>query len=145
MANPIERITSKGQLVQLLFTEDGLADAQSAVAMKVVDPLGAAEHKVPFDGEIVAVSVLSDSARTAGTATFDATVNGTVTGLTAVLNATDTTHKHTTQARGSDKFVAGDRVGCKVTTASWTPIAADVTVSVWVLLYLDGIGRTSDS
>lgn len=145
MANPIERITSKGQLTELIFTEDGLADAQSAVAMKVVDPLGGAEHKMPFNGEIVAISVLSDSARTAGTATFDATINGTVTGLQAVLNATDTTHKHTTQARGSDNFVAGDRIGVKVTTSSWTPVAADVVVSVWVLLYLDGLGRGADS
>lgn len=141
----IERIISRGQLVPLMFTQDAVADAQSAAAMNIIETgatlgtLGAQEYKMPWEFEIVGISILSDSARTAGTLTVDATINGTATGLTAVLDATNTTHHHKVQARDSDKGAAGDRVGVKLTTSSWTPVAADIVVTVWVIAYLEGV------
>lgn len=140
----IERIISRGQLVPLTFVQDAVADSQSAVAMNAVEvnagaALTVTEYQLPWDFEVVGISIVSDSARTAGTCTVDATINGTATGLQAVLNATNTTRAYSTQQRGSDTGVAGQRVGVKLTTASWTPTTADVAVVVWVIAYLEGI------
>jgi len=142
-ASQMERIIAKGQLVPLTFTQDAVADAQAAVAMNTTEVaatvLTATGYTMPFEYEIVAISIFSDSARTAGTLTVDATINGTVTGLQAVLNATDTTKAKGVQQRGLDVGVAGDAVGVKLTTSSWTPVTADISVVVWVLLHLDGV------
>lgn len=139
-ARQIERIISKGQLIPLTFSQGAVADAQSAVAMTYADGIAdVTEFTLPWDYEILGISITSDSARTAGTLTVDATVNGTATGLQAVLDGTNTTRKATTQLRGSDVGAAGSRVGVKLTTASWTPVAADIIVVVWVLVSLEGI------
>lgn len=142
-ATQIERSISKGQLVPLTFSQDAVADAQTAVAMNIIEAAAVAltttEYVLPWDFEIVGVSVVSDSARTAGTLTVDATIDGTVTGLQAVLDATNTLRDSGTQVRGSDVAVAGSRVGVKLTTASWTPVTADIVVTVWVLVSLEGI------
>lgn len=142
-AGQIERIIAKGQLVPLTFSQVATADAQSAVAMNIIEAganvLATQEYVLPWDFEVVGVSVVSHTARTAGTLTVDATINGTVTGLQAVLNATDTLRDSGVQARGADAGVAGGRVGCKLTTASWTPITADIVATVWVLVHLEGI------
>lgn len=145
----IERIISKGQLIALHFGQADVADSQTAVAMNVTevrdsaattdDVLAVPGYTVAFDFEVVGISIRASTARTAGTLTVDATIDGTVTGLQAALNATDTTAAYTRQPRDSDRGVAGSYVGVKLTTASWTPIAADVIVTVWVLAYLDGI------
>ena len=145
----IERIISKGQLIALHFGQADVADSQTAVAMNVVevrdaaatadDVLAVPGYTLAFDFEIVGISVRSSTARTAGTLTADATIDGTVTGLQAALNATDTTAAYATQPRESDRGVAGSYVGVKLTTASWTPITADIVVPVWVLAYLEGI------
>lgn len=144
-ARQIDRTIAKGQLVPYLFAQDAVADAQSAVAMNIMETsattstLAVTEYVIPFDYEIVAITVVSDEARTAGTLTVDATIDGTVTGLTAVLNGTDTFRDRTTQARGLDVGSAGSRIGVKLTTASWTPVTADIAVVVYALLHLDGI------
>lgn len=144
-ATQIERVIAKGQLVPLIFSQDAVADSQSAVAMNIIETgatsgtLGTQEYVIPWDFEVVGISVVSDSARTAGTLTVDATINGTVTGLQGALDATNTLRDTGTQIRGSDVAVAGDRVGVKLTTSSWTPTAADVVVTVWVLVSLEGI------
>ncbi len=144
-ARQIERTISKGQLVPLFFSQDQVADSQSAVAMNILETsattstLNVTEYVMPFDFEIVAVTVVSHTARTAGTLTVDATIDGTVTGVQGVLNATNTTRHYSTNARDNDAGVAGSRVGVKLTTASWTPVTANIAVVVWVLVHLDGI------
>ncbi len=144
-ASQIERAISKGQLIQLLFAQDAVADAQAAVAMNIMETtattstLPVTEYPMPFDFEIVAITVASSEARTAGTLTVDATIDGTVTGLQGLLNATDTTRDYATQPRGADAGVAGQRVGVKLTTASFTPVTADIAVCVYVLVHLEGI------
>lgn len=144
-ATQIERVISKGQIVPLLFSQDAVADSQSAVAMNILETtattstLPVTEYVMPFDFEIVGITISSSEARTAGTLTVDATIDGTVTGLQGILNATDTTRDYATQARGADVGTAGQRVGVKLTTASWTPTTADVAVVVYVLLHLEGI------
>jgi hypothetical protein len=144
-ARQIERIISKGQLVPLLFAQDAVADAQSAVAMNIMETtattsaLPVTEYVIPFDFEIVAVSITSNEGRATGTLTVDATINGTETGLQAVLDAVNTERDYGRQGRGLDFGVAGDRVGVKLTTDSWTPVTADVAVVVWVLVHLEGV------
>jgi hypothetical protein len=105
----------------------------------VADALAVTEFIIPFDFEVIAIDVVSNAARTAGTLTVDATIDGTVTGLQAALDATNTTRFYTRQSRGSDVAVAGSRIGVKLTTASWTPVSADVTAGVWAIFSLEGI------
>jgi hypothetical protein len=105
----------------------------------VSDALTVTEQVIPFDFEVIAIDVVSNAARTAGTLTVDATVDGTVTGLQAVLDATNTTRNYAKQRRGTDVGNAGSRVGVKLTTASWTPITADVTVTAWVIAHMEGV------
>jgi hypothetical protein len=75
--------------------------------------------------------VYSNAARTAGTLTVEVTINGTGTGLTAVLDGSNTQTSMATQAKDTDAFGAGSRIGVKLTTdASWAPVTADITVEV---------------
>lgn len=149
-ATQIERIIAKGNATPYRFMQADAAASQSAVALTVAevrdaaaavdDQNAVAQVTIPFDFEIVAITVSSSAARTAGTLTVEATLNGVATGLTAVLNATDTQWARKTQIRGSDTAVAGDRVGCTITTdAGWLPATADVVVEVWVIASLEGI------
>lgn len=148
-APQITRETAKGQLVPLVFHQDAVAASQSAVALKTVEgndgtnnvSLGTDEYVVPFDFDVVAISVESDTAAAGDDLTVDATVNGTVTGLQAVLDsASSDTSAYGTQRRGSDVGNAGDRVGAKLTTsASWSATTADITVVVWVIVNVGGI------
>lgn len=146
----IERITAKGQLIKLAFAQADVAASQSAVAMNVIevrdvaattdDVLAVVGYVIPFDFEIVGISILASTARTAGSVVVDATIDGTVSGLQATLDATNTTTHYLTQPRDSDRGLAGSYVGVKLTTvAGWTPVTADVGVAVWIIAYLDGI------
>lgn len=222
-ASTMERIVAKGQLIPLTFTQDQVADSQSAVAMNLIEAAGrqtkyfvadgaaagnvtvtgvattdtllfvgvftskasiatfanlTAEFTItatntinnaagtstandqlivivdrpnvvadvtavtgipiPWEFEVVGISIESTEARTAGTLTADVTIDGTVTGLTAVLNATNTTRTTSTQPRSTDVGNAGSRVGVKVTTSSWTPVTADIAVTVWVMAHIEG-------
>lgn len=84
-------------------------------------------------GSVLGVVVRSTEARTVGTLTAEATINGAATGLTAVLDGTNTTVKATTQAKDADAFAAGDQIGVTITTsADWAPATADVTVELLV-------------
>jgi hypothetical protein len=82
----------------------------------------------------------SSAARTNGTATFGVFKNTGLSGatgsgvsLSAVLDATNTSVKATTQNPGSATFAAGDEIYVVVTTdGSWAPTTADVTVYVEV-------------
>src|ERR1044072_2563749 len=144
-ARQIERTTSKGQLVPLMFSQDQVADAQNAVAMNILETsattstLNVTEYVMPFDFGIVASTIVANTGPTDGAVKVEAWIDSTVTGHQAALSATDAIRKHNTQARDSDAGVAAQRVGVKLTTASWTPVAANVMVQVWVLLHLEGI------
>lgn len=146
----IDQVIAKGQLVPLVFMQADAAASQSAVALAVAEVRDAAAtaddqnaaggYVMPFDGQVVAVSVRSSAARTAGTLTVDAQVGGTAVGLTAVLNATNTQSKASLQPRETDRFAAGAVIGAQITTdGSWAPVTADIVVVVWVLLELAGI------
>lgn len=149
-ATQMERIIAKGSATPYRLMQADVAASQAAVVLTVAevrdvaatadDQNAVAQVVIPFDFEVVAISVSSSTARTAGTCTVEATINGTATGLTAVLNATNTQWASASQIRGSDVGVAGGRVGATITTDSgWLPVTADVVVEVWVIPSLEGI------
>lgn len=112
--------------------QDDVAASQSAVALPRGN--GRTEVPMPSAGHVVGVVVYSNAARVAGTLTVEVTVNGTGTGLTAVLNASNTQTKATRQAQNLDKYAEGNRIGVKITTdGSWSPITADIDVAVLVV------------
>jgi hypothetical protein len=136
----IERITARGQLVPLLFTQGAVAasqtDAQLGTADGIADVLG---YTMPFPGEIVAVTADLSAAATAGSLTVGATVGGTEK-TDPTLSITTETSKRDTCQRGSAGFAAGDVIGAEITTSgTWDATTADLAVIVWVLLNLEGI------
>ena len=84
---------------------------------------------VPFNGSIVAISVVSNEARTAGAPVFTSRVAGT--------NALSVTWSSGTSAYAvagpSDHPVlAGNEIDVRVTTSGFTPTTADVEVAVFL-------------
>ena len=115
------------------FSQGNVAANQTAVPLDVLGQAGNQEYVAPYAGSIMGISVGSNLARTAGTLTVDATVNGAATGLQAVLDGVNTQYKATTQAKDTDIFAAGDRIGVVITTtAGWTPVLADIVVTILV-------------
>jgi hypothetical protein len=111
------------------FFQDNVAASQTAVILS--DGVSGRGPISVRPGSILAIGVRSSEARTAGTLTVEVYKNGAATGLTAVLDATNTTVKVTTQARDTDTFIAGDQIAARVTTdASWAPTTADIDVTV---------------
>lgn len=140
----IEKITSKGQLVPILFMQDNVAASQSNVQLTVSEVASAAGNAVdgvtmPFAGEIIAISADLSAAGSAGSLTVGATVAGTE-GSDPTLSITTETSKSDTCPRGTAQFAAGAVIGAEITTdGSWNGTTADLVVTVWVLLNLDGI------
>jgi hypothetical protein len=97
------------------------------------------DMKMNRAGRVVGLIVTSDDARTAGTATVRARINGTGTTFNAgavILNGTNTTSMSSfvSWANGL-AFTAGQTVGADVVTSGWTPITADL--SVWIVVMFD--------
>lgn len=113
--------------------QDNVAASQTAVVLAL--PSTRTEVPMVTGGSVIGIVVYSNAARAAGTLTVDATINGTVTGLQAVLDGTNTQTDTGTQAVGTDTFTAGQRIGVKITTdGSWAPTTADIDVAVLVSL-----------
>lgn len=87
-----------------------------------------------FIGTVVGICIAANAARSAGSITVQARINGAgVTGLTAVLDATNTTYKGSTIAKDASggTFASGDRVDAIITTSSdWAPTTDDVVITV---------------
>jgi hypothetical protein len=130
----IQNVTNtQGDKQSFSFMQSDVAASQAAVVLNVLGLAGNTEYTMPYPGSIVGISVASNAARTAGTLTVDATINGTVTGLQAVLNASNTQYHSATQARNADAFTVNQRVGVKITTdGDWLPVTADIVVIVVV-------------
>lgn len=112
--------------------QDNVAASQTGVVLAMSN--ARTEVPMPSAGHVVGIVVYSNAARVAGTLTVDATINGTATGLQAILNGTNTQTKATRQAQGLDKYAEGNRIGVKITTdGSWSPTTADIDVAVLVV------------
>jgi hypothetical protein len=140
---PVITIDAKGRVTALTsatityryivaqWNQDNVAASQTNVALTIYGGTTHDHINTTRAGSVTGIVVESNTARTAGTATFEVTINGTGTGLTAVLDGTNTTKKATTQAVGLDTYVAGDAIGVRVTTdGAWSPTTADVQCSV---------------
>lgn len=138
----IEKGISRGQLIPLVFGQDAVAASQTDVQLPV--PMGEATQVVDgypmaFAGEIVGVSAGLSAAATAGTLTVGATVGGTEDADTT-LTITTATNAYKRVNRGKATFVAGDRIGCEITSSgTWDATTSDLVAVVWVLVYLAGI------
>lgn len=114
------------------FTQSNVTASQTNVA------LAGSRWTAPRAGSITGIVVKSNEARTAGTLTVEVWKNtglagaaGAATGLTAVLNGTNTSAKATTQDPNTDTFVAGDELFVSITTdGSWLPTTADI--QAWI-------------
>lgn len=140
----IDRTIAKGQLVQLTFMQDAVAASQTDVQLPIAEVNAGAANAIdgyvmPFAGEIVALTAITSAAATAGTLTVGPTVAGTEkTALTVTF--TTQTSRSATCIRDTVRFNAGDAIGAEITSGgTWDGTTADLGVSVWVLLYLDGI------
>ena len=140
----IERTISKGQLVQLSYMQDAVAASQTDVQLPIAEVNAGAGNAVvgyiaPFDGEIIAISWVLTAAGTTGAFTIGPTVGGTEkTSLTQTVGTA--TSGRGKCNRGTVPFNAGDEIGAEITTAAgWDGTSADLGVSVWVLLYIDGV------
>lgn len=92
------------------------------------------QNIMPYAGSVVGITVDSNEARTAGSCTFEVYIGGAATGLTAVIDGTNTRYHYGVQAIGLDTFAAGALVEARVTsTADWTPTTADLNAWVWVV------------
>lgn len=145
-ARQIERIISKGQLVPLVFSQADVAASQTDVQLSIASVDNAADDQsavvgyvMPFDGSIVAISLNTTAAATAGQMTAGPTIGGTEqTALTQTV--TTATSARAATGRNNIPFVAGNEIGAEITTNSgWDATGADLVVIVWVLLHLEGI------
>lgn len=116
------------------WIQDNIAASQTNVELtRAVGRFRAARS-----GSVTAVIATLTEARTAGTLTVDvfkntglAGVTGASIGLTAVIDATNTSRKATIQAKDTDTFVAGDELYAVVTTdGAWAPITSDLRVAI---------------
>lgn len=131
--------TARGQLVALPFQQVDVAASQTDAALGI-DDANVTDYQMPWGGEVVAVSVRVNDARTAGAADVEPTKNGTALGFQADIDATNTLADYTLNKRENDRFVKGDRIGCNLTTdGSYAPVTGDLVAIVWVLVYLEGI------
>lgn len=121
----------------LYFFQDNVAATQTDVALS--NGMSTRGYAAEDFGSITSITVTSNAARTAGTLTVEAIVtdkdDGTVTasGLTAVLDGTNTRSNTSRQDPGTDVFEEGDLLGVRITTTgAWLPITADVDVVLGV-------------
>lgn len=138
----IERHTSKGQLVPLVFGQDALAASQSNVQLPVAIGEGSQAvtgYIAPFSGQVIGLSYLTSAAATTGTLTIGATVGGTENADTTVTVTTGT-NGYKRVPRGKMPFAAGAELGAEITTdGTWDATTADLSVVLWVLLALEGV------
>lgn len=117
----------------ITFGQSNVAANQTAVALSIVGQSGNTEVVMAEDGYVMGISVASNDARTGGTLTVDATVNGTAQSIQAILDSTNTTYHYSSVDRQTKTFSKGDRIGVDITTnASWAPTTADIIVNVFI-------------
>lgn len=126
-----------GFMVPLTFRSTDIAANLSAAELCVNPEAGTTEllyyYTAPYAGSVLAVSIYSDDAVTSPYLTADVTINGTVTGLQAALDTTNTQTHSATQVVGTDTFSANDRIGVKISTDSgFTPTTSDIVVLVYI-------------
>lgn len=134
----ITREFSKFQVVPVVFGVANLAASQTDVQLK--DSTGQVEGvSMPFAGHVVALSIDTTAAATAGELSVGVTKGGTEVAATT-QTITTATAATKTFARNAVPVAAGDKIGVEITTsASWNATTADLSVTVFVALAVEGI------
>ena len=126
-------------VVPLVFGQDALAANQSDVQLPTAIGEGSQAvtgYTMPKAGEVLYLTADLSAAGSAGTLTIGATNGGTEDTDTTMTITTETT-KVKTVTRNSMVFAAGDIIGVEITTdGSWNGTTADLTVVVYVALWL---------
>lgn len=134
--------TRSGTSITIAAT--GVAQARYVIQGTVVNVGGNATTSIfpsspdplmNYAGSVVAISIISNAARTAGTCQLRVRKNGvaqTGVGQTVTLDGTNTTSIRLTLTTPVT-FAAGDTIGAETLTTSFTPTGADVTVLLWVV------------
>lgn len=111
----------------------GYFNTATAVSRDTTDPI------LRFAGRIVGLILVSDVARTAGTATGRLRIGGSDTafnGGAVALDATNTEQDASFVNHASGvAFTSSQSIGVNVTTSGWTPITANITA--WLVVSLD--------
>lgn len=121
------------------FVEADLAASQDdtalhRVATSAAAKIDAVQAIMPWSGSIVAIAAKLSADKTAGTLTFNPSINGTVTTF-GVSVTTDTQQAYAKQAHGRTRFAAGDLLGCMYSSdANLVPDgSADAAVEIYVV------------
>ncbi len=133
----------KYQLVPLVFAQDAVADAQTAVALYCQQVHGAVAldnigYVMPFAGEVIGVTLGLTAAGSAGTLTVVPSIDTTACTDPSAAVTTAVAESDTCR-RGTNPFAAEAVIGAQLTTASWNGTTSDLVVIVWVLLKISGI------
>lgn len=114
--------------------QDNVAASQSAVALtRISGPDFGDKLVLPRAGSLTGICAKASTAVTAGSATIEAYVGTNTTGLTCVLDVTNSTFKATTQAKDADTFAAGDELSLKITTSTnFAPTTLDLVATLEV-------------
>lgn len=136
----IERIIAKGQLVPITFGLNDVAASSTDVQLPAFTA-NAVGTVMPFAGEIVAVSYVLSANKTAGTLSIGPTVGGTERTALTLSAANGVASGRKIVKRASSTFAAGAEIGAEITTdGAFAPTgSADLSVTVWVILSLEGI------
>lgn len=97
------------------------------------------DFTMPVSGQVIGAFLMSDDARTAGTATLVVRINTVATTFVSgavALDGTNTQRVSTFVPGSGLSFSEGDEIGVALTTASWTPTTANATA--WLLVRLGG-------
>jgi len=131
----IAKRTRPGNLVAYYFSQADCTASQTDVVLPVGEGGDAAQvaEVAWLDGSLVGLAVWVEGARTAGTLTVDATVNGTkVANMTLDINAAPVQYGRFRQLPAIDTFSSLDLLGIKITTdGTW---AAGATPALRVAL-----------
>lgn len=134
----ITREFSRHQVVPVVFGVANLAADQTDVQLK--DSTGQVEGvSMPFAGRVVALSIDTTAAATAGELTVGVTKGGTEVAATTQTITTATAATPIFD-RDAVPFAAGDKIGVEIsTTAAWDATTADLSVTVFVAVAVEGI------
>lgn len=134
----ITRELGKYQVVPVTFFLANVAATQTDVQLKEATNQ-VTGVTMPFAGQVIAIAADLSAAATAGTLAIGATVGGTEDADTTITVTTQTS-KYLAVPRDKATFNAGDQLGAEITTSgTWDGTTADLVVTVYVALSLDGI------
>ena len=140
MVAQIERVLSTGQLIPLQYSRHTVT-ADASIPMPVLETMDPVELvTVPFDGNIVGVSVALSTPGTTGQLTITPSVDGVAYAAGTVAATLGPLTASGRVARGQIPVKAGQEVGALIgTSVDWAPLAVDLVATLWLLLRLEEI------